>query len=96
MALWGSPFRFTNMKCFKNIFVRSVRIIFFVMEKGFQLNAAREFQGDQGTIEEAMFYTIRLLHSSQVLLPAGFHNNALQGLTQATPSKGIQNYLKSR
>ena len=39
----GEPFRFMNMKCFKNIFVRSVRIIFFVMEKSFQLNAAKEF-----------------------------------------------------
>ena len=35
LSLWGSPFRFANLKCFKNIFVRSVRIILFVMKKGF-------------------------------------------------------------
>ena len=43
LALWGSPFRLSNLKCFESIFVRDVRIILFVMKKGFQMNAAKEF-----------------------------------------------------
>ena len=43
MALWGSPLRLSNLKCFESIFVRSVRIILYVVKKGFQLNAAKEF-----------------------------------------------------
>ena len=31
------------MKCFESIFVRGVRIILFVVKKGFQLNVAKEF-----------------------------------------------------
>ena len=39
----GSPYRLLNMKCFESIFVRGVRIILFVVKKGFQLNVAKEF-----------------------------------------------------
>ena len=35
-ALWGSPFRLSNLKCFESIFVGGVRIILFVVKKGFQ------------------------------------------------------------
>ena len=42
LALWGSPLRFSNLKRLESIFVRGVRIL-FVIEKGFQLNAAKEF-----------------------------------------------------
>ena len=35
-------------------------------------------QGNQRMVEEAMFYTICLLHSSQVLLPTGFLHHILQ------------------
>ena len=38
----GSPFKLSNLECFESIFVRSVRIIRFVMKRGFQLNAAKE------------------------------------------------------
>ena len=44
LALWGSPFRLSNLKCFEGIFVGGVRIILFVMKKGFQLNAAKHFR----------------------------------------------------
>ena len=43
LAVWGSPLRFSSLKRLENIFVRGVRIILFVMEKGFKLNAAKKF-----------------------------------------------------
>ena len=42
-----------------------------------------------------LFYTICLLHSSQVLLPTGFHHHTLQGFTQVMPSKGTQTIWKA-
>ena len=43
-----------------------------------------------------MFYTICLLHSTQVLLPTGFHFTTLQGFTQVSPSKGaLSNHLST-
>ena len=43
LALWGSPLRFSSLKRLQNVFVRGVRIILFIMEKGFKLNAAKKF-----------------------------------------------------
>ena len=34
---------FWNLKCYESMFVRDVRIILFVMKKGFQLNAGKGF-----------------------------------------------------
>ena len=52
-------------------------------------------QGNQRTVEEAMSYTICLLHSSQVLLPTGFHHHILQWFIQVMPSKGTQTIWKA-
>ena len=43
LELWGSPLRFSSLKRLENIFVRGVRIILFIMEKGFKLNTAKTF-----------------------------------------------------
>ena len=43
LALWGSPLRFSSLKRLENVFVRGVRIILFIMEKSFKLNAAKKF-----------------------------------------------------
>jgi len=47
-------------------------------------------QDNQGTVEEAMFYTICLLRSFQDVLLTGFHPHTLQGFTHVMPSKGTQ------
>ena len=43
LALWGSPIRFSSLKRLENVFVRGVRVIFYIMEKSFKLNAANKF-----------------------------------------------------
>ena len=39
----GSPLQFSSLKRLENVFVRSVLVIFFIIEKGFKLNAAKRF-----------------------------------------------------
>ena len=39
--------------------------------------------------------SVPLIHSSQVLLPIGFHYKTLQGFTQVTRSKGTQTIWKA-
>ena len=61
----------------------------------YSLNSITDSAGNQGTVEEAMFYTICLLHSFQVLLPTGFHHHILQWFTQVMPSKSTQTIWKA-
>ena len=63
----------------------------------YSLNSITDSAGNQGTVEEAMFYTICLLHSFQVLLPHRFSPPHITGMIY--PSYAFQkhtNYLKSR
>ena len=39
----GSPLQFSSLKRLENVFVRSVIVIFFIIEKGFKLNAVKRF-----------------------------------------------------
>jgi len=59
------------------------------------MNRLQIQQGNQGTVEKAMFYTICLLQSTQVLLPTSFHDTTLQGFTQVSSSKGFQAIWKT-
>ena len=60
LALWGSPLRFLSLKRLENVFVRGVRIILFIMEKSFKLDAAKKFFNILLNREFVKFFRYRL------------------------------------
>ena len=50
----GSPLQFSSLKRLENVFVRSVIVIFFIIEKGFKMNAAKRFIGKQIVLHSAL------------------------------------------